>query len=281
MICKDYFPHGSFIKYDIDEIVQIQKDKIKSLPFVVPQRINKVTLKTETIFKAELMEMQLNEFNKLIKSLRHDLDQKNKKEIETMTLNERKFTITPHNNIFEDDIWILSNRISLLDFFREQYTDKQKEENLPKVAQDDLIDYVSKIDLHDMISLYESELYNTIMKNENYFSNLKSKIKNEIEIEKQLINQNQLDINDVLIDLKIKLQEDEQFLNMLEKRQSELKEQTKIQVGKEPAQHNNGLKIKPRVILEDMVCQICNDGDYAEDDLIVFCAVKLIYLLCF
>ena len=281
MICKDYFPHGSFIKYDIDEIVQIQKDKIKSLPFVVPQRINKVTLKTETIFKGELMEMQLNEFNKLIKSLRHDLDQKNKKEIETMTLNERKFTITPHNNIFEDDIWILSNRISLLDFFREQYTDKQKEENLPKVAQDDLIDYVSKIDLHDMISLYESELYNTIMKNENYFSNLKSKMKNEIEIEKPLINQNQLDINDVLIDLKIKLQEDEQFLNMLEKRQSELKEQTKIQVGKEPAQHNNGLKIKPRVILEDMVCQICNDGDYAEDDLIVFCAVKLIYLLCF
>lgn len=29
--------------------------------------------------------------------------------------------------------------------------------------------------------------------------------------------------------------------------------------------------------MEDIVCQICNDGDYADDNLIVICGVFLLY----
>ena len=264
----------------VDEILKTQKDKIKSLQLVVPQRINKAILKMETIIKPELNDTEVNKLNTLIKFLKNHLDSK-AKEIETITLNERKLTTNLKNNYTtEDDLWILSNKIYLLNFFEDHYIDKQKEGAAPKIIQEELIDYISKIDLNDMISLYESELYNTMIKNDTYWNNLKLKMKNEIEKEKLLIEHNQLDINDILIDLKLKLQEDDQYLNMLEKRQSELKEQTKIQAGKEPVQYNSALKVKPQVVIEDMVCQICNDGDYAEDDLIVFCSVMLIVIYC-
>ena len=259
------------MKYDTDEILETQRDKIKSLPLVVPQRLNKAILKMETIIKPQLNETKIHKLSSVIKFLKCHLDQTDRDAIETITLNDRKFTTYIQNNYTaEDDLWILSNKISLLNFFEEQYIEKQKEGIAPK---EELIDYVSKIDLHDMISFYENELYDTMIKNDTHWNNIKSKMKNEIEKENLLIKHNQLDINDILIDLRLKLQEDDQFLNMLEKRQSELKEQTKIQAGKEPTQYNSGLKVKPRVILEDMVCQICNDGDYAEDDLIVFCSV--------
>jgi hypothetical protein len=38
-------------------------------------------------------------------------------------------------------------------------------------------------------------------------------------------------------------------------------------------QNNSNEKLKSRIFMEDMVCQVCNDGDYSEDNLIVFCAV--------
>jgi hypothetical protein len=43
-------------------------------------------------------------------------------------------------------------------------------------------------------------------------------------------------------------------------------------------QNNSNEKLKSRIFMEDMVCQVCNDGDYSEDNLIVFCAVGKIPL---
>ena len=43
-------------------------------------------------------------------------------------------------------------------------------------------------------------------------------------------------------------------------------------------QNNSNEKLKSRIFMEDMVCQVCNDGDYSEDNLIVFCAVRYLYI---
>jgi bromodomain and PHD finger-containing protein 1 len=279
MLNSSYFPRAPFIKYTPADYIEQRKDKLRTVPLVVPQRINKSLLKTEAINKPT-EDNESQKFSVLQKKLRQHLDSFDRIAIENKTMSERKHTISAKSNYTtDDDAWLLSNKIAVFDYLK-SHVAKEQEPNDEDFEDEVLLNSLTKVDLQDMINIYEHELYDVLDTNDAKWEILKDKMTTQIDKEKFILENNLVDPNDVLVDLRVKLLEEDQFLSMLEKRQSELKEQVKVAPtgkGKEviptPQQQMGGLKMKkPRVILEDMVCQICNDGDYAEDDLIVFCA---------
>lgn len=129
-----------------------------------------------------------------------------------------------------------------------------------------------KIKLDFLISELEDQ-YSEIKKtNEEGIKKLENDFHNEKNTIFEDIKENP---NNILNDLEVVKKEEEDFLNYLENKQQDLfffedenQKETELNLD------TIDFPAKTRKILkDDIVCQVCNDGDYSEDNLIVFCAV--------
>ncbi|EGR28743.1 PHD-finger family protein, putative [Ichthyophthirius multifiliis] len=107
-------------------------------------------------------------------------------------------------------------------------------------------------------------------------------MRQEIANEKQIYKKSDFNFDDPLVDIYCFNQFDKQYLNYLQKKQqynftlninksNNNINNTKINIS---IKHENSSKTKQNnpVLNEDIPCQICNDKDFADDDLIVFCS---------
>ena len=160
-----------------------------------------------------------------------------------------------------DDEWILEVRQSVCEFAQS------------KLGQDltEQLNVVKKVDLNDLIQLQEEKLSYISLENEQRLAKLKEYVMGTSEQEKWALKCC-LPPEDPLVDLKLRLIEEESFLSLLEKKQIESKDVYVRQV--DSSTTGTGSTIKPKVSNDDLLCFVCNDRDYSDNDLIVYCAVS-------
>lgn len=159
----------------------------------------------------------------------------------------------------QDDEWILQMRSSFNEYIYSNF----------QIDYSQQADVVKKINLGDMISLMEDDLEGLKEKNSQKLNKLRNIVTESMEKEALFFPKTQ-DFEDPLADMKFKIPEEESYLSFLEKKQVEGKDHTKT----EEADDKHGVSNKrPKVSIDDVVCQVCNDGDYTDEDLIVFCSV--------
>jgi len=272
LINAEYFPRNTFAHKNNKDSIHNRLYRLKGFTPDIPQRLTRLDLKSEVIHVKPVVEasehMHLSSFSKAIRHSTETIRANNLAASRTINHVHRP------NYTMEDDEWMIEMRR----FIYENYT-ALHENNDSKPENFDLL---SKIDLQDLILLYEKDLYGIASHNEKEIDAIETKISDLIQQEEPLRKLNH-DLQDSLVDFKMKFPEEEAFISYLEKKQNEAKETAKpaqpmpneshASKGGKKGPGSMSRKTNVKVKLEDAICQICNDADYSDDDLIVFCAV--------
>jgi len=240
----------------------------------VPQRLSKTVMKEETIEKMPTTEFENNVVTSFGKAIKYRVETYRNNDFVKKVMSSRVINYANQEKYTsEDDLWNMEIRRYLYDHFLEL-----QEQNFLKVGNFDYFQnpkLLTKIDLQELITLYEKDLYDVINENEKGLTLLEEKVFRALEEEE--IHKVAFDPTDCIVDLRLRFPEDDMYISYLERKQNESKDVIRTippDAHQGAGKSNNMNTTHPRIILEDMVCQICNDGDYTDDDLIVFCSVK-------
>ena len=119
-------------------------------------------------------------------------------------------------------------------------------------------------DNDEIINELETQLQSIQLENESKLNEIKQKLKDEYTYLHPIIQFLNKSPYNILIDLDNNSKAEIDFLDYLESKQQDPKGFTL-----ESLRRSNNLNLEP----SDIVCQICNDGDFTDDNLIVFCSV--------
>lgn len=280
MICAKFFQRAAFAHKNPKEFCIQRIDKVKTFIPDIPERITKSDIKNEIIQKSSLTENESIFINNLRKAIKTTSTAYTTNDYLKKTMSSRTIKSVPkamYNS--EDDEWIMETRHYLYDrfnFFKETNAFEGIELEFPKN-----LDIMTKIDLQDLITLYEKDLYESALDNEKLLESLEKNVITTLE-EEERFNSLKIDPNSSIVDLMVNFPEDEQYIGLLEKKLNESKDPTKISmpestIGKS-AGNKRASQFQPKLLIDDMVCYVCNDGDYTDDDLIVFCSVKFVLI---
>ncbi|KAL4442844.1 hypothetical protein ABPG74_010733 [Tetrahymena malaccensis] len=145
---------------------------------------------------------------------------------------------------------------------------KPKERNF---NQEEILKALKKQDLDEVISLYQYHLFQQEKDVKMMVENLKKNMQKDIENEKLIYTPQELDMNDILVDVHYYNSMEQEYLNFLENKQQFIDFESE-RLNQNQNQKKQHTKQHEKIVMEDMACQICNDGDYTDDDLIVFCS---------
>lgn len=258
---------------DPKELIREVYEKIRSISPDFIQRITKNSSKPETMEKLASDDFELL----LIRSLSQGIKLYGNDIFSNDALSSlpgmkplHAHEKSPYND--EDDYWLIETRRYIYEGFKKL----QKDRLLPVLNYDIMenLGLLSKIEIDDMITLYEKDLRDLFIDNERRQSELERNAYEELKTEETVMNLD-FDPNDVMSDIKLTFAEDEKFIALMERRQNDPKP---VSIDGKAFNGQEGTKTvqkSRKTILEDMVCQVCNDGDYTEDDLIVFCSVRV------
>jgi len=278
IINAEYFPRNTFAHKNNKESVHNRLYRIKGFTPDITQRLTRMDLKADFIHTKPIEASEQTLLTSFSKAIKHSTESFRSNNYAEKIATSRNINIThkPTYNI-EDDEWMIQMRR----YIHENYTQLQDSQQQSDVN----FDLLSKIDLQDLLLLYEKDLSSIALQNEKEIDELETKISDLIEQEEPLKKLSH-DLQDSLVDFKMKFPEEEAFITYLEKKQNEAKEtgktsqleqdepsahKTAAKTGKK-ASSSMSIKANAKVKLEDAICQICNDADYSDDDLIVFCA---------
>ena len=279
MICGNYFPRNLFANKNPKEAIHQRLEKLKSFMPDVPERITKNDLKNEIINKNNTNEHEtifLDNFHNDIKAYSSS-NLSNDYLKRTMSARAVNSTARPAYTS-DDDEWLAKTRYFIFESYQNLQGNKTIDMEIEN--QDPDINLLAKMDIQNLIDLYEKELYESNISNEKVLEDLEKKVLEGVETE-EIVNRQKYDTGNSLLDLKVDFPEDENFIGLLEKKQNEMKEIEKkacLENGKQTIGGKSacGSKFKPKILVDDMVCFVCNDGDYTDDDLIVFCSVSIL-----
>lgn len=268
MLCSQYFPRIPFIKHTPYELYNLKLDQLKSIPNEFPIRIPKVFNPEDIMGSVELNPEEKKDLEALSRLLAQETRDNQQRVPVSKYHSKRKLEpeyIAKYKS--SDDQWILESRQVALDFA------------MSKLNKDlsDHVNVVKKFDLNDLIVLEEAQLYDLSVVNENRLAKLRESLINAAENEKWM-KECCVSANDPLVDLKLRVPEEENFLAYLERKQIESKDLS-ARLAEGSAQANG--KTKPKVPTEDLVCLVCNDRDSNDNDLIVFCSVTITFVESF
>lgn len=282
MNCTNYFPRNAFAHKNNKEFIHQRMHKLKNFLPDITQRLTKVDLQSEVIQKQTLNEFESLLLNSVSKATKYSLDSVKSNSYVEKILSFR--TVNPiHQPDYTaaDDEWIMETRRCIYDNYL-----RLQEQNFLKIGDYDFFSnpsLLSKVDLQDVITFYEKDLYELLTDNEKQLGELEKKTMECLGRE-DIIHKTNYDAYDSLVDLRIRFGEEDAFINMLEKMQNDEKEggvekpvethAAKGLGGKSSASYIS-IKTKPRVNMEESICHICNDEDYTDEDLIVFCSVSI------
>ncbi|EAS03088.2 PHD zinc finger protein (macronuclear) [Tetrahymena thermophila SB210] len=218
-----------------------------------------------------------NQLNSLDKQINFIIDQNQTKEINQVKLNY----INKHAYTFEDEVYIIQNRLFLLETLN-YFQIMEESSNEEKLIQ------LKNIELEKIINLLIIRYQQQYEQNNKEFENLKLRIKEDFEQERRINDVQSLDFNDILIDLNTMNPIEKEYIKFLESKQQldysqsiQIMQQQQNILGDLPDQAIVGqqsLKSQgstKQVLIkhsEETRCQVCNECDYADNDLIVFCS---------
>lgn len=280
LICTDYFSRRDFLNKEANQVVQETFERIQTIAPEFMQRIAKANMRAEPAQKFPSDELEFL----IIQTMSEGIKDYKRRELSNGNFKGATSIRPPTSTAKiayteEDDEWLMETRRYIYDSFKKL----QEEGIIPGLTYYDImgnLDLLSKIDLEDLITLYEKELNTVLQDNEKNEAQLKENISRMME-EEVLINNLEFDANDTIADIKLTFPEDEKFIALMERRQNDVKpgssEDKSVSFKKGQGQEGAKTTKKCRTdkVLEDAVCEICNDGDYSDDDLIVFCSVIL------
>lgn len=290
LICANYYPRHVFAHKNYKELVHQKFEYLKSFALEVPQRVSKDALKMETIERRNPTDMENILISSFSKAIKYSLDTYKSNDYLKKVVSARSVnTIELQAYTPQDDEWVMEIRRYIFD----NYSSLQEQSFLRTGGYEvfENLDVLSKIDLQDLITLYEKEYYEVLVDNEKMLKDLEKSIFKSLG-EEESLNRIHVDLTDSLADLRINFPENMAFIDLLERKKNEYKEMTRKitleNLQKEIAAANNNQghkttgrksvnKAKPEATNEDFICQICNGEDYTDDDLIVFCSVSALF----
>jgi len=294
MICANYFPKHAFTHKNNKENVHHKLEGLKSYSFEVPQRLPKDCIKNDNIEPHVPTESDNAFLASLSKGVKQLLDayksaDYNKKVVTSRAAN----TYEIPEYTAKDAEWTIETKRYILDNFQ----NLQEQGFIDEYGQHGMQNpgLLSKIDLQDLMTLYEKDYYDLAVENEITLKELEKEVGKQM-IDEEYINKLHFDNTDSLADLRLKFPENTVFISLLEKKKNEIKDVNGQPVGEgrtggEQARKSSkssksvnvsskstktvtraGINNETEAAVEDSVCQVCNGEDYNDDDLIVFCA---------
>jgi len=258
---------------------------LKNYSLEVPQRLSKDCMKIDTIERQTTTDLENLLLSSISKAVKYSLDTIRSNDFMKKVITSRAvntFEISEYTT--RDEEWTMEIRR----FIYDSHIQLQEQEflrtgNFNPFQNPNLL---SKIDLQDLISLYEKDYYNLTLENEGQLRELEKRISRQLS-EEEPINKLHFDPTDSLADLRFKFPENTIFISLLEKKKKEEKEvngganisevndrsAAKTSQSTKTVSRSHGLTLTEHNS-EDSVCQICNGEDYNDDDLIVFCSVR-------
>jgi len=276
MICASFFPKHFFAKEKPSEFLQQRIERIKSLSIDIVERVTKHDLKAEIKPRKNLLEFETRFLEGFQKSIKDGSNMSN--EYLRKIIGSNVISSQPKLSYgLEDDEWILKTR----NFVYQSYKDFQKKTSMEiEINKNPNINLFSKIELQDLVFLYEKSLCNTVLDNGVRIKELEERMSRIIENEDSC-HQLVYDFNSSIVDMRVNFPEDEDFIHLLEKKQHEgkdlLKQASKGNMrfaGTKSPYKGHVSKSQKKVVVDDIMCFVCNEGDYTDDDLIVFCSVS-------
>eukprot|EP01017_Pseudomicrothorax_dubius_P031866 TRINITY_DN4114_c0_g2_i6.p1 TRINITY_DN4114_c0_g2~~TRINITY_DN4114_c0_g2_i6.p1 ORF type:complete len:443 (-),score=68.49 TRINITY_DN4114_c0_g2_i6:812-2140(-) len=273
MICCNYLPRRIFIQKSPEKLYNDAFKALSELKVEVPIQIGK-RITNRSDFEDEVQNALKDAYsqdfllkeeigNKLSEYLAEthvngESSRHQKVELEKVVKNEYDQ---------EDDEALIEMRSQLLSFGRDRLHVQEDDSSM-------LLRCMGNLPLDNIIDLYQREL-NILGKDQKkrrktLLETMKDDIQNEsIFIDPDIIH------DDVLDDLFHLTQTEREYLSHLETKQHEIRRTEPESESPRPGEASNaGLKVhrNSQPQQEDFACQICNEGDYTEDDLIVFCS---------
>ncbi|KAL4445656.1 hypothetical protein ABPG74_006207 [Tetrahymena malaccensis] len=225
-----------------------------------------------------------NQLNSLDKQINFIIDQNQNIEINQIKLNY----INKHAYTFEDEIYIIQNRFFLLDTLN-YFKIMEESSNEEKLTQ------LKNVELEKIINLLIIHYQQQYEQNNKEFEDLKLRIKEDFEQERRINDVQSLDFNDILIDLNTMNPIEKEYIKFLESKQ-QLDYSQSIQImqqqqnilgdlqdssiiGQQSLKSQGSTKQVQIKHSEETRCQVCNECDYADNDLIVFCSVIILLFI--
>jgi len=270
MICANYFPIEALRSPDAKKFVQETFDQLREIHLESVQRISStlsLDSKPEDSFEAELL-------SSLSQAIQASTKNINLQEFQEETTTESR--ILKQTDCEEDDEWIAETKRFISDS-----TKRLGEEGLLPPAEQPIpqnFNVISKLNLDDLISLYEVDLHNQALENKQQQQSLEKLFSQGLN-DGNMLRLIEFNREDAICDISIAYPEDEKFVSMIERKQNDNsrpahkagEKRIPTQEGGKTLQNNRREILQP----EDSFCQICNDGESYEDNQIVFCAVNV------
>lgn len=254
-LSSEYFPRAPFVKQSANALFTSREEEIRSMSLEFTPKLAKGGSSREHNIITEKERKELQKLKNVIKSKEKEWKLSIwSSHVETRKRNEKE-PKAEYN--MDDDQWILENRSKVHEFAL----------NHASIDWSENVDALKKIELEDLISILEGEQAKITEKNREGFSKLKENFFNTIQ-EKAFLHPKGLDLEDPLVDLKVKVPEEENFITLLEQKQVECRDSMKAE------EKDRYAGKRPITVTNDADCQICNDGDYTDDNKIVFCSVS-------
>lgn len=263
-VCAEYYPKAPFIQNSLDQLFSSREESLKALQAEFCTRVSKAVRRLEAKDRSGMKEDEKQLYATIGAILK-----KKEVEFENSELNNPLLQNLPLDTAYKsdytlaDDQWILELRALAHSFvLRSTGIDCAGKVNVLK-----------KIELSDMITILENERAEYDQKNAKNLESLKVKAREELKTEALFFPQN-LDSEDIFTDLKVRLPEEENYISFLEKKQIEGSNAPAANLNDKESKQNTSNK-RPRANSEDIVCQVCNDGESADENPIVFCSVSI------
>ncbi len=267
MICANYFPIEALRSSDGKKFVQETFDKLKDVHLESIQRFSSTPSLDLKQSQEDLLEAELlSTLSQAIKTSTQNIDLQEFNEQEIL-----ESRIPKQTECEEDDEWVAETKRFVSD-----NTKKLEEEGLLPSTAAQNFNLISKLNLNDLISLYEVDLHNQALENKQRQQSLEELFTQGLN-DGNMLRLIEFNPEDAICDISIAYPEDEKFVSLIERRQNDNNRPThKAGEKRMPTQEGGKtLQSNRREILqpEDSFCQICNDGESYEDNQIVFCAV--------
>lgn len=258
-ICALYFPKAPFVQNTVADLFTSREARLELIEMNFISKVLKTARRLEDKDQEPLTPEELEFFTRISEALKQG-----RKEIDgaanELYNNLRLEAEMKNNYTSEDDEWILQMRSKLNSFAVVR----------AGVDCSDNINVIKKFELADLITLLEDEQAKIAEKNTHSLHTLREKAIEGIQRE-EMFYPKEADLEDALVDLKVKTNEEENYLSFLEKKQMDVNKPAETE-----SKQLNSTK-RPKASSEDVACQVCNDGDYTDENLIVFCSVSSLY----
>ncbi len=277
ILCFLYFPRNAFARKNIREFIHYRFQKLNDIQFYITQRIQKEQFQPDIILEKTPSERLF----KFIQAAKVSHDNIRTNDYLQKISCSRAMKATPKlNYTSQDDEWIMETKAFMVENYKtlldSGYLGADPENKILNET-----DWLSRMDLQDLISLYERSLYRMKAKSETRLQNLENQVYRVLDAESHLFK-NDFEANDSIVDLAMRFPEEDNFLKLLEEQQNNTEEPEAIEYHPTVHHQSSSRELADHSYHIERICDVCNEGDIETDSMITCmgCGID-VHLFCY